>query len=61
MLIGALNGAFIALLSVPSLLVTLSTLFFFQGLAYADTAGYSDISTLAGRVMARIAITVAHA
>ena|SRR6476620_8259197 len=34
-LIGAFNGVFIALLGVPFLLVTLATLFLFQGLAYA--------------------------
>ena len=44
-LIGALNGVFIALLGVPSLLVTLGTLFLFQGVAYAVTAGFSFVAT----------------
>ncbi len=47
--IGALNGVFIALLGVPSLLVTLGTLFLFQGLAYAVTAGFSFVATKAVR------------
>jgi ribose transport system permease protein len=48
-LIGAFNGVFVALLGVPSLLVTLGTLFFFQGLAYAVTAGFSFVATKAIR------------
>ena len=47
--IGALNGVFIAFLGVPSLLVTLGTLFLFQGLAYAVTAGFSFVATKAVR------------
>ena len=47
--IGALNGVFVALLGVPSLLVTLGTLFLFQGLAYAVTAGFSFVATKAVR------------
>ena len=48
-LIGALNGVFIALIGVPSLLVTLGTLFLFQGVAYAVTAGFSFVATKAVR------------
>ena len=48
-LIGALNGVFIALIGVPSLLVTLGTLFLFQGAAYAVTAGFSFVATKAVR------------
>jgi ribose transport system permease protein len=48
-LIGALNGVFVALLGVPSLLVTLGTLFLFQGAAYALTAGFSFAATKAVR------------
>ncbi|MGA7883426.1 MAG: ABC transporter permease, partial [Terrimicrobiaceae bacterium] len=48
-LIGAFNGVFIALLGVPSLLVTLGTLFLFQGVAYAVTAGFSFVATKAVR------------
>ena len=48
-LIGAFNGIFIALLGVPSLLVTLGTLFLFQGVAYAVTAGFSFVATKAVR------------
>ena len=40
-LIGAFNGVFVALLGVPSLLVTLGTLFLFQGVGYAVTSGFS--------------------
>jgi len=47
--IGAFNGVFVALLGVPSLLVTLGTLFLFQGLAYAVTAGFSFVATKAVR------------
>jgi simple sugar transport system permease protein/ribose transport system permease protein len=43
--IGALNGVFTAFLGVPSLLVTLGTLFLFQGVAYAVTAGFSFVAT----------------
>ena len=44
-LIGALNGVFVALLGVPSLLVTLGTLFLFQGIGYAVTSGFSFAAT----------------
>jgi ribose transport system permease protein len=44
-LIGAMNGAFVALLGVPSLLVTLGTLFLFQGIGYAVTSGFSFAAT----------------
>jgi ribose transport system permease protein len=40
-LIGALNGFFVAFLGLPSLLVTLGALFLFQGIGYAATAGFS--------------------
>src|SRR6266481_8059035 len=40
-LIGALNGLFVALLGLPSLLVTLGTLFLFQGIGYAVSSGFS--------------------
>ncbi|HZC35670.1 MAG TPA: ABC transporter permease [Chthoniobacterales bacterium] len=40
-LIGAMNGVFVALLGIPSLLVTLGTLFLFQGIGYAVTSGFS--------------------
>jgi ribose transport system permease protein len=40
-LIGALNGFFVAFLGLPSLLVTLGTLFLFQGIGYAVTSGFS--------------------
>jgi simple sugar transport system permease protein/ribose transport system permease protein len=43
--IGALNGVFVALLSLPSLLVTLGTLFLFQGIGYAATSGFSFAAT----------------
>ena len=48
-LIGALNGVFVALIGVPSLLVTFGTLFLFQGVAYAVTAGFSFVATKAVR------------
>jgi simple sugar transport system permease protein len=48
-LIGAFNGVFVALLGVPSLLVTLGTLFLFQGVGYAVTAGFSFVATKAVR------------
>jgi len=44
-LIGALNGVFVALLGLPSLLVTLGTLFLFQGIGYAVTSGFSFAAT----------------
>jgi ribose/xylose/arabinose/galactoside ABC-type transport system permease subunit len=37
-LIGAMNGAFVALIGIPSLLVTLGSLFLFQGIGYAVTS-----------------------
>jgi ribose transport system permease protein len=40
-LIGLINGVFAALLDIPSLLVTLGTLFLFQGIGYAVTSGFS--------------------
>jgi simple sugar transport system permease protein/ribose transport system permease protein len=40
-LIGVINGVFVALLDIPSLLVTLGTLFLFQGIGYAVTSGFS--------------------
>ena len=43
--IGALNGVFVALLGLPSLLVTLGTLFLFQGVGYAVTSGFSFAAT----------------
>jgi len=48
-LIGALNGVFVALLGLPSLLVTLGTLFLFQGIGYAVTSGFSFAATDAVR------------
>jgi ribose transport system permease protein len=48
-LIGAFNGVFVALLGVPSLLVTLGTLFLFQGVGYAVTSGFSFAATKAVR------------
>jgi ribose transport system permease protein len=48
-LIGALNGFFVALLGLPSLLVTLGTLFLFQGIGYAVTSGFSFAATDAVR------------
>lgn len=45
MLIGAFNGFFVAFLGVPSLLVTLGTLFLFQGAGYALTSGFSFVAT----------------
>jgi len=47
--IGALNGVFVALLGLPSLLVTLGTLFLFQGIGYAATSGFSFAATDAVR------------
>jgi simple sugar transport system permease protein/ribose transport system permease protein len=44
-LIGAMNGVFVALLGLPSLLVTLGTLFLFQGVGYAVTSGFSFAAT----------------
>ncbi|MBV8224834.1 MAG: ABC transporter permease [Verrucomicrobia bacterium] len=40
-LIGVINGVFVALVGIPSLLVTLGTLFLFQGIGYAVTSGFS--------------------
>jgi ribose transport system permease protein len=40
-LIGVINGVFVAFLDLPSLLVTLGTLFLFQGIGYAVTSGFS--------------------
>jgi ribose/xylose/arabinose/galactoside ABC-type transport system permease subunit len=40
-LIGSINGIFAALIGLPSLIVTLGTLFLFQGIAYAMTSGFS--------------------
>jgi simple sugar transport system permease protein len=48
-LIGAFNGLFVAFLGVPSLLVTLGTLFLFQGVGYAVTSGFSFAATKAVR------------
>ena len=48
-LIGAFNGIFVALLGVPSLLVTLGTLFLFQGVGYAVTSGFAFAATKAVR------------
>jgi ribose transport system permease protein len=44
-LIGTMNGVFVALLGLPSLLVTLGTLFLFQGVGYAVTSGFSFAAT----------------
>jgi ribose transport system permease protein len=44
-LIGCLNGFFVAFLGLPSLLVTLGTLFLFQGIGYAVTSGFSFVAT----------------
>jgi ribose transport system permease protein len=44
-LIGCLNGFFVAFLGLPSLLVTLGTLFLFQGIGYAVTSGFSFAAT----------------
>jgi ribose transport system permease protein len=46
-LIGAINGIFTALIGLPSLIVTLGTLFLFQGIAYAMTSGFSFAATAA--------------
>ncbi len=48
-LIGAFNGVFVAFIGVPSLLVTLGTLFVFQGIGYALTSGFSFVATKAVR------------
>jgi ribose transport system permease protein len=48
-LIGAFNGVFVAFVGVPSLLVTLGTLFVFQGIGYALTSGFSFVATKAVR------------
>ncbi len=47
--IGTLNGVFVVLLGLPSLLVTLGTLFLFQGIGYAATSGFSFAATDAVR------------
>jgi simple sugar transport system permease protein/ribose transport system permease protein len=47
--IGMINGVFVALLGLPSLLVTLGTLFLFQGIGYAVTSGFSFAATDSGR------------
>lgn len=44
-IIGALNGFFAAVLEISSLIVTLATLFLFQGIAYAFTFGFSFVAT----------------
>jgi ribose/xylose/arabinose/galactoside ABC-type transport system permease subunit len=44
-LIGAMNGVFVALVGIPSLLVTLGSLFLFQGIGYAITSGFSFAAT----------------
>ncbi len=44
-LVGAINGAFASLLGLPSLIVTLGTLFLFQGIAYAVTFGFAFAAT----------------
>ena len=44
-LIGILNGFFVAVLGLSSLIVTLGTLFLFQGIAYAVTYGFSFAAT----------------
>jgi simple sugar transport system permease protein/ribose transport system permease protein len=41
MVIGAMNGILVALVGVPSLLVTLGSLFLFQGVGYVITSGFS--------------------
>ena len=43
--IGCLNGFFVAFLGLSSLLVTLGTLFLFQGIGYAATSGFSFAAT----------------
>jgi ribose transport system permease protein len=48
-LIGAMNGVFVSLVGIPSLLVTLGTLFLFQGIGYALTSGFSFAATNAVR------------
>jgi len=40
-----MNGLFVALLGIPSLLVTLGSLFLFQGIGYAVTSGFSFAAT----------------
>jgi ribose/xylose/arabinose/galactoside ABC-type transport system permease subunit len=44
-LIGSINGIFAALIGLPSLIVTLGTLFLFHGVAYAMTYGFSFAAT----------------
>jgi simple sugar transport system permease protein len=48
-LIGSINGIFTSLIGLPSLIVTLGTLFLFQGVAYAMTYGFSFAATEAVR------------
>jgi simple sugar transport system permease protein/ribose transport system permease protein len=48
-LIGGMNGVFVALVGIPSLLVTLGSLFLFQGIGYAVTSGFSFAATNAVR------------
>jgi ribose transport system permease protein len=48
-LIGAMNGVFVSLVGIPSLLVTLGSLFLFQGIGYAITSGFSFAATNAVR------------
>jgi simple sugar transport system permease protein len=45
MVVGAMNGILVALVGVPSLLVTLGSLFLFQGVGYAMTSGFSFAAT----------------
>ena len=40
-----MNGVFVALVGIPSLLVTLGSLFLFQGIGYAVTSGFSFAAT----------------
>jgi simple sugar transport system permease protein/ribose transport system permease protein len=44
-LIGIINAIFVTLIGLPSLIVTLGTLFLFQGIAYALTSGFSFVAT----------------
>lgn len=47
--IGMMNGVFVALIGIPSLLATLGSLFLFQGIGYAATSGFSFTATNAVR------------
>jgi ribose transport system permease protein len=49
MLIGMMNGVFVAVIGTPSLLATLGSLFLFQGIGYAATSGFSFTATKAVR------------